>query len=287
MKFTAYRLFMIAVGSLVSSIGVNTFLLPHHMLSGGATGVAMIVYFLLHWPVGVMVLLLNIPLFYAAYRYMDREYVLVSAYGIGVLSAALMLTQPLAQLQAVDDTMLAAVFGGVLSGLGGGLVFRVNGGTGGTDIVAAILKRYWAFNVGAVGFSINLVIISISSLLFGLKPAMFTLIAMYISGRVTDNVVEGINRKKTITIISEHSEEIAQAILSQLGRGVTFLSGSGAYTRQDKQVVYAVVTAMELAKIKFIVEGIDPLAFMIVSEAAEVLGRGFTYRTKSKRNGPL
>lgn len=280
MKFTAYRLFMIAVGSLVSSAGVNAFLLPHHMLSGGATGVAMIIYFLTHWSVGLMVLLLNIPLFYAAYRYMDREYVLVSAYGIVVFSAALVVTQPLEQLQAVDDTMLAAIFGGVLSGIGGGLIFRVNGSAGGTDIVAAILKRYCAFNVGMVGFGINLVIISISSLLFGLKPALFTLIAMYLSGRVTDNVVEGVNRRKTITIISEYSEEIAQSILSQLGRGVTFLSGTGAYTRQDKRVVYAVVTTMELAKIKFIVEDIDPQAFMIVSEAAEVLGRGFTCRVK-------
>lgn len=280
MKFTAYRLFMIAVGSLVSSAGVNAFLLPHHMLSGGATGVAMIIYFLTHWSVGLMVLLLNIPLFYAAYHYMDREFVLVSAYGIVVFSAALVVTQPLEQLRAVDDSMLAAIFGGVVSGIGGGLIFRVNGSAGGTDIVAAILKRYCAFNVGMVGFGINLVIISISSLLFGLKPALFTLIAMYLSGRVTDNVVEGVNRRKTITIISEYSEEIAQSILSQLGRGVTFLSGTGAYTRQDKRVVYAVVTTMELAKIKFIVESIDPQAFMIVSEAAEVLGRGFTCRVK-------
>lgn len=280
MSFTAYRLLMIAVGSLVSSVGINSFLLPHHMLSGGATGIAMIVYFLARLPVGVMVLLLNIPLFYAAYRYMDREYVLVSAYGIVVFSVALMVTQPLARLQAVDDTMLAAIFGGVLSGIGGGLVFRVNGSTGGTDIVAAILKRYCAFNVGMVSFGINLVIVSVSSLLFGLKPALFTLIAMFISGRVTDNVVEGINRKKTVTIISEHSEEIAQAILSQLGRGVTFLSGAGAYTRQEKRVVFAVVTTMELAKIKFIVEDIDPQAFMIVNEAAEVLGRGFNCQWK-------
>ena len=126
--------------------------------------------------------------------------------------------------------MLSAIYGGVISGIGSGLTFRVNGSAGGLDIVSAIIKKYYAFNMGIVGFSINIFIMLVAGLFFGAKPALYTLLSMYITANVTDKFIEGFNRKKTVMIISAHNHAISGAILSEMGRGVTFLQGEGAYS---------------------------------------------------------
>jgi uncharacterized membrane-anchored protein YitT (DUF2179 family) len=238
----------------------------------------MIFYFLFDWPLGLMIAVGNVPLFYAAYKLLDREYVLCALYGMVIFSFSIDATRFLTKMNLVDDIILASVYGGVISGLGSGIIFRVGGSAGGTDIIATLVKKYYSYNIGVVVFSINLIIMTIAAFLFGLKPAMYTLITMFIGASVTDKVIEGFNRKKTVLIISDVSEEIAAAILKEVGRGVTFLKGEGAYTRHDKKVVFVVVTLTQIARIKFIVEKVDPQAFMIVQDAAEVLGRGFSAR---------
>jgi len=271
------QLFFVGLGSIIAGIGINAFWVPHHLLSGGVSGIAMILYFLFNWPIGIMVAVLNIPLLITAYRLLDREYVLVALYGMAVFAVAIDATRHLATLNVVDDVLLASIYGGVVAGIGSGLVFRVNGSTGGTDIIAAILKKYYAFNVGLVGFSINCFIMAVAGLLFGAKPAMYTLISMFVAANLTDKVIEGLNRKKTLIIISEHGEAISHAIMHEVRRGVTVLKGEGAFTRQNKNVLFVVVTLTQVAKIKLIVEKTDPMAFMIVQDAAEVLGRGFSH----------
>lgn len=169
------------------------------------------------------------------------------------------------------------MYGGILSGISAGLIFRVNGSSGGLDIIAAIMKRYYGYSMGSVSFAINCVIMVIAGILFGPKSAMYTLFAMYTTSVLTDKVVEGFNRRKTIMIISDKHEEIATAVLSLLGRGVTILKGEGAFTRQEKKVLYIVVSFTQIAKIKLLVEDIDPSSFMIVQDAAEVSGKGFTH----------
>jgi len=276
MRKQFWRYFMVGLGGFISSIGLNTFLVPHHLLSGGISGIAMILYFLFNWPIGLLITILNLPLLYAAYRLMSKEFLIVTLYGLLMYTITIDATSFLASWNVVDDTMLAAIYGGVLSGIGSGLIFRVNGSTGGLDIVAAIMKKYLSLNMGGVNFAINCVIMSISAILFGIKPAMFTLISMFISAALTDRVIEGFNRKKTIYIISERCEEIAAGIINEVGRGVTFLEGEGAYTRKARRVVFVVVTLTQIAKIKTIVQKADPQAFMIIQDAAEVSGRGFT-----------
>lgn len=278
MTFDIRRFLMIGLGSMISGIGINAFLVPHHMLSGGISGLAMIFYFLFNWPLGMMIAIGNLPLFYAAYRLLDREYLYCSLYGLLVFSLSVDGTRFLANINLADDIMLAAIFGGVISGIGAGLIFRNNGSSGGTDIIAIIAKKYFSLNIGIVVFSINFCIMLIAAFLFGAKPAMYTLISMYVGSSVTDKVIEGFNRKKTVMIISEHSGVIAQSVLSEVGRGATFLNGEGAYTRQDKKVLFIVVTLTQIARIKVIVEKIDPHAFMIVQDAAEVAGKGFSRR---------
>ena len=275
-KKQIWRYLLVAIGALISGIGINTFLIPHQLFSGGVSGVAMILYFLFGWPIGLQIILLNIPIFYAAYRLLDRDYVICGIFGMVIFSVATDATRFLADLNFIDDTLLAAIYGGVISGIGGGMIFRVGGSAGGTDTIASIIKKYYSLNVGLVGFSINVFLMIVAAALFGVKPAMYTLLSFFVSSQVTDAVIEGLNRRKTIMIISDKNAEIADAILDEVGRGATFLEGTGAYTGQDKKVLFVVVSLTQIAKIKFIAEKTDPHAFMIVQDAAEVLGHGFS-----------
>jgi len=266
----------VAIGALLCGVSINTFLLPHHMLSGGISGIAIILHFLFKFPIGLVIAILNIPIFYCAYKYLDRDSVIIGSYGMLIFAFSIDATRFLSSYDVTDDILLAAIFGGALSGIGGGLVFRVSGNTGGMDIVASIVKKYYSFDVGSVMFSVNLFLMTLSAFLFGFKPAMYTLISMYVSATVIDRVIEGFNRKKTITIISDHCEEIADAILVEIGRGATFLQGEGAFTHQEKKLIFVVVTLVQIAKIKVLIQTIDPKAFIIIQNAAEVSGRGFT-----------
>lgn len=270
------RYAMVGLGAAICGVSINAFLVPHHMLSGGIAGVAIILHFLFDWPIGLMVAILNVPLLYAAYRYLDKAYFVCALYGMAIFSVAIDATRHLAEMQIVDDTLLAAVYGGVISGIGSGLVFRVNGSSGGTDIVAALVRKYYALNMGYFAFAINVVLMAVAAFLFGFKPAMYTLISMFIGAGVIDRVVEGFNTKKTVLIISDCSDQIADAIIHDIGRGATFLHGQGAFTRDEKKVLFVVVSLTQIAKIKPIVNSIDPRAFMIVQDAVEVLGRGFS-----------
>jgi len=276
MKHKMKQYLTISIGCLLLSVSINLFLVPHHLISGGVTGLAIISNFLFGWPIGVQLILLNIPLIYAAYRLLGQKYAINTIYGMVFSSVAIDATQFLAAFSPLDDPILACLTGGFISGFGSGLIFRVNGSTGGTDIIAGIIKKYYSLNVGFTGFAFNIIIVLIAATLFGLKLAVLTLIAMYVGAAITDKVVEGFNHRKAITIISDNGNTIAAAIIKEVGRGVTILHGEGAFTRQNKQIVYVIVSLTQIAKIKFIVEKQDPCAFMIVQDAAEVMGRGFT-----------
>lgn len=272
----AARYAFTSLGGLICGVAINAFYVPHFLLSGGIAGGAMILHYLLDWPIGLMIAVGNIPLFYAAYRFMDKAYFLCALYGMVVFTAAIDATSFLTAMPAVDDTMLAAIFGGLVSGVGSGLVFRVNGSLGGSDIIVVLVKKYFAFNVGHVMLGINAVLMAVAAFLFGFKPAMFTLVAMYVGAMTVDKVIAGFNTKKTVLIVSDRSEQIAGAIMNEVGRGVTFMKGQGAFTREDRNLVFVVVSLTQMAKIKPIVDAIDPHALMIVQDAVEVLGHGFT-----------
>lgn len=273
-KFNQY--FWVAVGCIIASISINGFLVPHHLLSGGISGLAIIFYFLFGLPIGIQIFVMNIPLLYAAYRLLGKDYTINTIFGTIFFSVAVDGTRFFSQYNLIDDPIISALTGGVISGIGSGLIFRVNGNAGGLDIVAAIVKKYYSLNFGVVGFAINCVIMVVAALLFGLKLAMLTLFAMFVTANLTDKVVEGFNRRKTVFIVSYNTDSIVSSILKEVGRGVTILNGEGAFTHQSKQVLFVVVSLTQIAKIKQLVHESDPQAFMIVQDAAEVMGRGFT-----------
>ncbi len=273
-KVTRYLILTFAC--LISASAINLFLVPHQLLSGGIGGIAIILYYLFGLPIGTMTLIMNIPLLFAAYRLLGKPYTMDVIFGTVVFSVAIDAMMFLQNFPIVDDSLLAAIYGGVFTGIGYGIVFRFNGSTGGFDIVAAIVKKYYALNMGAVNFSLNCIIMLVAAGFFGPKLAMLTLISMFVAAKLTDKVVAGFNNKKTVMIISSKSEKIADEIIKEVGRGVTFLKGEGAFTHQHKDIIFVVVNLTQIGKIKLLVDLLDPMAFMIVQDANEVMGRGFT-----------
>ncbi len=271
-----WRSLGIFFGCLISSSSINLFLLPNHLLSGGLAGISIIVYFLTGLPVGVQTLVYNIPLFLAAYKTLGRKYTEGVVFSTVLFSVGLDATHFLNGFALVPDPMLAAIFGGVFNGLGYGLLFRLDGSSGGLDIVAAILRKYYSFNMGGVIFTFNCVIMAVSACMFGIMPAMYTLISMFICATVTDKVVAGFVHRKVLFLISDRAEPIAEAIIHEIGRGVTYIEGEGAFTHHAKRVLFVVVNLTQIARIKRITDQFDPQAFMIVLDANEVMGRGFT-----------
>lgn len=283
MKLTAiisrnqtFRYIGIIIGCLIASCSINLFLVPSHLLTGGATGIAIIFYYLFRLPIGLQTFLYNIPLLIASYKLLGKKYTVDIIIGTFIFSTCLDLTRFLNAYAPLNDLMLAAIFGGVFNGIGYGIVFRMNGSTGGFDILGAIIKKYYSMNIGAVIFAFNCVVVSIAGFLFGIAPAMFTLICMYVNATVTDKVIGGFNRKKAILIVSDKSRKIADEIINVVGRGVTFLHGQGAFTGNEKNVILVVVSLTQIAKIKILTHSVDEHAFMLIMSANEVMGRGFT-----------
>lgn len=265
----------IALGCFIASCSINLFLVPSHLLTGGATGIAIIFYYLAGLPIGLQTFLYNIPLLAAAWKTMGKVYTVDIIIGTAIFSACLDATKFLNAYASINDVMLAAIFGGVFNGIGYGIVFRMNGSTGGFDIIGAIVKKYYSLNMGGVIFGFNCLIMLVAAFLFGMAPAMLTLICMFVNAMVTDKVIAGFNSRKAVLIVSDKAENIAEGIM-EVGRGVTFLHGQGAFTRRERNVVFVVVTLTQVAKIKLIANAIDSNAFMIIMSANEVMGRGFS-----------
>jgi len=264
----------ILIGSLMMGIAINAFFVPTHLLSMGISGVAMISYFLFGTPIGIGGFILNIPLFIIAYRLLNKSYIITAFYGMIVASLAIDFTSFARDWNLVSDPLLASIYGGALFGFASGIVFRVNGSTGGTDILAAIFRKYYGINMGFFGFLFNGVVMIIAAFIFDIEIAMYTLLSIFVCSQVTDKVVAGFNSKKAIWIITDHPEEIAQRIFATMTRGVTYLDGVGAYTGKQKKVLYIVVTLTQTPKIREIVQQADPCAFMTIQDVSEVLGAG-------------
>ncbi|MCL6639226.1 MAG: YitT family protein [Firmicutes bacterium] len=267
----------IAAGALLVAISINALLIPQGFLTGGVSGLALALFYLFKLPVFATLLLLNIPVFWWGYREISRPFLFYSLCGTLALTLLLPLTQGL--IPPLDvDRVLAAIFGGALSGAGLGLVFLGQGSTGGTDIIAVILKKKKNLGIGEVGFYSNLAVIGLSLFLFPLNTGLYTLLAMFMSGKMTDMVLTGLNTNKSVMIVSTKSGAIGNRIIHEIHRGVTYFKGTGAFTGEEKAVVNCVVNRFELARLKSIVAETDPQAFVYISDAGEVLGKGFRKR---------
>lgn len=277
-KFFSWQLIKyflgIILGSTIVSVSINTLIIPNDIADGGITGIAIILHYLFNWPVSWAVLLLNLPLFFLGMRIVGRNFLVLSVLGVGVLSATLSLTTYLPAL--THDTLLAAISGGVLTGIGMGIIFRSRGSLGGTDILAILLTRKTSFSVGQILLGIDAVIFLCAAILFEPEMAMYAMIYMFIATRVVDLVQEGLSLSKSVLVVTSQPYKIAEDIMAKLERGVTLFQAIGAFSGEEKQVVYCVINRSELSQIKQIVREQDPRAFLAVSEVPEVVGEGFS-----------
>ena len=269
------KILQILLGSFFAAIGINIFIVPNHLLAGGVAGVSIILHYIVGWSIPLLMIIINIPIFVAGFYKLHFGYIMRSLIGLFAITFFIGVTKSLFPPIMVDDLLIAALFGGLLQGVGYGLVFRGRGSSGGTDIISLILKRKYSLNVGMCNFFMNLIIMTVSLAFFDIKYVGYTLISMFISGYVIDNIQLGFDRAKNVFIISDHSGEVAEAIMKQIGRGVTMLKGRGAYSNTEKDVILTSISMTQLAKLKDVVYLQDPAAFMMIGEATEVLGKGF------------
>ncbi len=268
------RLFLILLGAAVSGWCINALIIPHRFLSGGVSGISLLIYYLAGIPpVGLSIFILNIPIFILGWREVSLRFVLFSLVGMlglsGFVSLFAGMTFP------VHDEMLAAVLAGVCLGVGGGLTFRAGGSQGGIDIISIYLNRRYAIRFGYTIFTINILILMVAAFVISLDRALYTMIMMFVSSKVLDHIQSGFNQRKSVMIISNSARRIAQGILHDLHRGVTLLKGEGGYTGRSQDVVYTVTTMLELNRLKELVWVKDPDAFIIVNDTVEVIGKGF------------
>ncbi len=269
------KIFPIIIGSVLLAISYNVLVVPYGLLSGGLSGIALIGKYLFNIPLPIGILILNIPVFILGLRELNLSFILYSLIGTLILTAALPLTEPYLPVPELD-LFLAAVFSGVISGIGGGIILRSGASLGGADIIAMIVKKKWNISIGACFFYFNVFVILLSLYFFELKIALYTIVSMWVLGAVTDKVIKGLSNYKTVTVISDKNNEIATEIMEKLHRGVTLLEGKGGYTGASKMVINCVVNNYEIPKLKEIVLDLDPNAFMFISDTAEVSGKGFT-----------
>jgi len=264
----------IAVGGAIAGFGVNYFTIANELGEGGFTGVAILLKYLFNWSPGITSLLLNLPLFLVGWIYLGRRAMGYTIWGTICFSFFLWLFEDMGS-PIEGDLLLASLYAGVTIGLGLGIIFRFGGTTGGVDILARLAHKYLGWSIGRTMFTFDLFVIGASSIYLGREKAMYTLILVFLAARVIDVVQEGMYAAKAAIIISERAQEISRLIVEQMDRGTTLLKGKGGFTKEEKEVIYVVVSRPELNRLKGIVRQVDPHAFVVISDASNVLGEGF------------
>lgn len=263
----------IIIGSLIGAIAYPLFLVPNHIAPGGLTGIATVLNYLFHWPVGIVSLLLNVPLFIIGYRAMGRVFAFRSLFAT-VLFSVLIDLIPMPAM--TTDPLLGAVFGGVLLGVGLGFILRGGATTGGTDMAARMVhNRFQHISVGALLFVIDCIVVLMAGVTIEAEYALYAFISIYVSSKVIDMVMMGLTRDKACYVISAQHEQIKQELMTQLERGVTVLHAEGGWSGQSRPILLCVLSAQEVGRLKAIVRTADESAFVFISDAHEVLGEGF------------
>lgn len=276
---------LITAGTLVCAIGISLFLAPHAVVSGGVSGIAIIINRFTGFPIGVAVLLMNIPLFIAGALVLGKSFGIKSLYGAFIFS--LFLDAASTGVILTQNILMSALFGGTLLGIGFGFIFLTGATTGGTDIVAALgNKAIPAIDLGKWFFICDIIIISAGAVfLQNTELLLAGVVALFLNSWVLDYVISGFNMSKMVYIISEQSEQISAEIMKTLHRGVTGIKSIGMYTKGERTMLMCIVKNFELHKLESIVESIDSSAFIILTQAHKIQGEGFVnYPIKHKKN---
>ncbi|MEV5028359.1 YitT family protein [Paenibacillus sp. LPE1-1-1.1] len=271
----------ILIGTAIYAFGLHYFVIPNQLMEGGVTGIAVLLNYAAGFPLSISTLVLNIPLFFLGWKALGRDQMLYTLVGIVSLSGFLALMEHLIERKWLipfggsQDYMLIALYAGVSLGTGLGIVFRYGGTTGGVDIIARIVSRSKGISMGQIILSLDALIIGISLLYIPIEKVLYTLVTVFIASKIIDFIQDGAYAAKAFSIISEHGEAISKKVTIELDRGVTLIPARGAFSGQQKEVVYCVVQRQEIRRLKSIIRNIDPRAFIVINEVHDVLGEGF------------
>lgn len=266
------RFVFIIIGAALVSIALEIFLIPNRIVDGGVIGISIMSSYLSGIPVGVFIVLLNFPFFYVGYKQIGKTFAISTIFAVCCLSIGVTYLGPVPSL--TNDVFLSSIFGGIINGAGVGLIIRNGGSLDGTEAVAIILDKRTSFSIGEIVMVFNLFILSAAGFVYGWDRAMYSLITYFIAYKVIDIVVEGLDESKGVFIISEAYEDISEALIARLGRGITLLDGHGGYKGLPTNVIYIVVSRIELAKLKSIVNGFDENA-LITIHSVEASGKRY------------
>jgi uncharacterized membrane-anchored protein YitT (DUF2179 family) len=266
------KTFFMILGAALYSIGLEIFLIPNNVIDGGVVGTAIMVSHFIKIPLGMLTFVLNVPFFIIGYKQVGRAFTVSTLFSVICYSIGVSVLRPIPGI--TQDILLAAVFGGVVIGLGIGIIIRNGGSTDGTEIVAIILDKRVSFSVGEIVMFFNFFILTAAGFIFGWDRSMYSLIAYFIAIKVIDIVVEGLDESKAIIIISDEHESISEAIMEGLGRGVTLLDGKGGFKGASTEVIYVIVSRLEIFKLKSIVYDFDEDALITIG-SVETSGKNY------------
>ena len=274
-KFKEY--IIITLGIILVALSVEYFFAPNKIAAGGVTGAAIVINAIMpKLSIGILTLVLNVVLFVVAFAFIDGKFGVKTIYASLGLSVILWIIERFFNPVAVTtDLMMAAVFGTLISAVGMALVFNENASTGGTDILAKILNKFFHLDIGKSLLIVDFIITFASILAFGINVGLYAMLSVILLGLIVDRLIEGFNVCKSVFIISKKNDEISKFIIHTLDRGCTFLKGMGAYTGEENDVLYAVISRNQFIKLKKFIKEIDSEAFITVGEVHEVLGEGF------------
>ncbi|HOA13825.1 MAG TPA: YitT family protein [Myxococcota bacterium] len=269
------RILLVLLGSFLAALGVQLFLVPIHLLTAGIAGFALLLSYVTPIPAGLGLFILNVPIFLFCMKYLEKEFLVWSIVGMITLSASFALTAPLADLHPVKDMYLNLIAGAVVSGFGCGLVFRARASQGGTDVIAAAVRKISSVRIGYLLFVLNASVVVILAIMYGLEPALATIVVIAIESVVIERTIIGVDGNKALMIITRKPDEIAAELMKRVDRGVTIIEASGAYTHERRPIVLCILRTRQLALATKIVRDIDPESFTYVHDVTEVIGHGF------------
>ena len=275
-KDVVYQCLMVVVGCAIFGAGIDTFVLPHKLVSTGISGVGLILYYVTGLSVGSWNMILNIPIFWAAWKWLGTRVVVKTLYGTLMLSWMIDLFDFLQYDIIIKDPLLSSMMAGITTGVGLGIVYRVGGNTGGLDPIALIVRKYYGLQMGSINSAINCAILLAAVGVVGLEAVAVTLISVYVYTIITNKVVIGFNQRKVAFIITYRTDDVCECIINKVGRGATIIEGVGAYTRTPKNIVMVAVNLLQVNKLKEVIEEADPNVFILITDAQEVIGQGFT-----------
>ncbi|WP_160691591.1 YitT family protein [Clostridium sp. C2-6-12] len=268
---------IITFGIILVALSVEYFYAPNNIAAGGVTGAAIVINAVIpSLSIGILTLVLNVALFVVAFVFIDGKFGVKTIYASLGLSIIIWVIEKFFNpIALTNDLMMAAIFGTLISAIGMAFVFNENASTGGTDILAKILNKFFHLDIGKSLLVVDFVITFASILIFGVNVGLYAILSVILLGIAVDRLIEGLNVSKSVFIISKKNDEISKYIINTLDRGCTFLKGMGAYTCQENDVLYAVISRNQFIKLKKFIKEIDPQAFITVGEVHEVLGEGF------------